>query len=212
VTASIFEEGSGDNYPNCAVTSVPITDGGYNVESDNTCGFGSASTVNSSTIGLGLPALNANEQLPNTPQTDAISQQSSAFEVVPASFCHAVATTDERGLPRPGFPGQNCDAGASELQETTLTAKTMAVALGKNTFSGTLEVANHVPLVGVPVLFSFKGTLLCGAYTNANGVATCTSKVDAVELQFDRLTTKDTYLASYAGTGGILAATANGKL
>lgn len=86
-----------------------ITDGGYNVDSDNTCGFGSTSIVGSSTINL------ATSLAPNGssgPETLAIGTNSSAYEEVPQNNC--TVTTDERGEPRPGVPGQNCDAGAYE--------------------------------------------------------------------------------------------------
>lgn len=93
--------------------SATITDGGYNVESDDTCGFGPTSIVNSSTIGLQSLAANGS----SGPETMAIGPISAAFEEVPPSAC--TVTTDERGYPRPGVPGENCDAGSYELYQPT---------------------------------------------------------------------------------------------
>ena len=94
------------------------TDGGYNVESDDTCGLSSSdsppSVVNSTTIGLAAaPAANGS----SGPETLAIGPGSSALEEVPTtptSYC--TLATDERGLSRPGVSGQECDAGAYEFQ------------------------------------------------------------------------------------------------
>ena len=95
----------------CANSGGSINDGGYNVESDDSCGFGPTDVVNSSDINLAT-ALAANGS--SGPETLAIDPTSSAFEEVPPSAC--AITTDERGLPRPGVPTQYCDAGAYELQ------------------------------------------------------------------------------------------------
>jgi len=83
-------------------------DEGYNVDSQNSCGFGSTSIVMSTNINLGPLAANGS----TGPETLAIRPGSSAFEEVPAADC--TVPTDERGDPRPGQAGQNCDAGAYE--------------------------------------------------------------------------------------------------
>ncbi|HXZ83656.1 MAG TPA: Ig-like domain-containing protein [Acidimicrobiales bacterium] len=91
-----------------------ITDGSYNVESDDTCGFGGDDLVNSLTIHL------ASSLAPNGstgPETLAIGTDSSAYQEVPAANC--TISTDERGDPRPGFPGNSCDAGAFEYGQPT---------------------------------------------------------------------------------------------
>jgi hypothetical protein len=103
-----------DNSP-CGGT---LTDGGYNVESDDTCGLSSSdsppSVVNNTTIGLAAsPAANGS----SGPETLAIGLGSSAFEEVPTTTTnYCTVATDERGLPRPGVSGQACDAGAYEYQ------------------------------------------------------------------------------------------------
>jgi hypothetical protein len=92
-----------------------VTDGGDNVESDNTCGLVTTgltpSIVSSSTINVAA-SLAANGS--SGPETLAIGPTSSAYEEIPESDC--TLTTDERGEPRPGVTGQNCDAGAYEAQ------------------------------------------------------------------------------------------------
>jgi hypothetical protein len=100
-----------DSILDSAGCDVAITDGGYNVESDNSCGFGPTSLVDSSAINL------AATLAPNGssgPETLAINPDSSAYEEVPQSAC--TVPTDERGDSRPGVSGQNCDAGAYEYQ------------------------------------------------------------------------------------------------
>jgi hypothetical protein len=89
-----------------------FTDGGYNVESDDSCGFGASDLVNSTSINLaGSLAANGSRG----PETLAVGQDSSTYEEVPAIDC--TVATDERGEPRPGELGQSaCDAGAFEFQ------------------------------------------------------------------------------------------------
>lgn len=94
--------------------NTALTDGGYNVESDATCATGADSTDNSPDIDL-AGSLAANGS--SGPETLAIDSGSSAFEEVPTADC--TVSTDERGDPRPGISGQNCDAGAFELQPTS---------------------------------------------------------------------------------------------
>ena len=93
--------------------SSPVTDNGYNVAADNTCGLGSTSLSNSTTIGTLTLAANGS----SGPQTAAITTTSSAHNLVPLSACSG---DDERGQPRPGlgFSGA-CDAGAYEIQKST---------------------------------------------------------------------------------------------
>ena len=89
------------------------TDGGYNVSIDDSCGFGSTSIQNSTTIGTLTLAANGS----GGPQTAAITTSSSAHNLVPLSAC--TPTSDERGLPRPGLGYTACDAGAYETQKST---------------------------------------------------------------------------------------------
>jgi predicted outer membrane repeat protein len=94
----------------CLAPTGSVFDGGRNVSSDNSCGFGSTSISSSSTINLGPLAPNGSAG----PETEAIGPGSSAFEEVPLAAC--TISSDERGDPRPGVAGQSCDAGAYEYQ------------------------------------------------------------------------------------------------
>ena len=91
-----------------------IGDDGYNVESDDTCGFGGSDLVNKADINLATLAVSG-----SGPETMAIDSTSSAYEEVPASNC--VYNYDERGEPRPGITGANCDAGAYENEGFNIT-------------------------------------------------------------------------------------------
>jgi predicted outer membrane repeat protein len=109
VANSILDSVGGE--PEC---NGPLTDNGYNVASDNSCGLGATSIQNSTTIGT--LTLGANGS--TGPQTAAITKSSSAYGLVPASAC--TPTTDERGQPRPGLGRTGaCDAGAYEVQKST---------------------------------------------------------------------------------------------
>ncbi len=103
---------------NSSCGGTQLTDGGYNVESDDSCGLSGSdsppSVVNSTTIGLDT-SLAANGS--SGPETLAIGPASSAFEEVPTTTTnYCTVASDERALPRPGATGQACDAGAYEYQ------------------------------------------------------------------------------------------------
>ena len=116
-----------------------VTDAGYNVASDDSCGLGSTSVSDVSAAAVGLGALAANGSA--GPQTQAIGSGSAAYQVVPVSsgLCPA---TDERGLPRPGSGTTFCDAGAYELQLVTLAqaAPTSGTVTAGTAFAGQLAV------------------------------------------------------------------------
>jgi hypothetical protein len=129
-----------DSILDSAGCSGTIIDGGYNVESDDSCGFGSSDVVNSSTIDL---ATNLAQNGSTGPETLAIAPDSSALDEVPKAAC--TISTDERGEPRPGIAGQSsCDAGAYELQHTPVTLhqgpSLSAEVLQGAGFSGQLSV------------------------------------------------------------------------
>ena len=102
--------------PSCDGTAV---DGGYNVESDDSCGLGPTdnppSLVDVADVGL-FPSLAPNGA--TGPETLAITRASPAFDEVPASACSV--GSDERGWPRPGAGGTACDAGAFEYYQLTV--------------------------------------------------------------------------------------------
>ncbi len=90
-----------------------VIDGGYNVESDDSCGFGSTDVVNSASIDLAATLSPNGSTI--SPETLAIGPGSSALLEVPSADCSV--HNDERVEPRPGYLGQGaCDAGAFEYQ------------------------------------------------------------------------------------------------
>ena len=143
-----------------APCSGTITDGGYNVESDDSCGFGSTDVVNSLTINL-ASSLAANGS--SGPETLAIGSNSSAFEEVPSANCSV--TTDERGDPRPGVPSQNCDAGAFEYQASIDT-----IHYSANTGTGSASATTG--LDGTTVTLSGGGSIALSGYTLAGWCTT----------------------------------------
>ena len=116
-----------------------VVDDDYNVESDNTCGFGASDVVSSATIGL-AGSLAANGS--SGPETLAIGRTSSAFEEVPAANC--TSATDERVDPRPGVLGvigAKCDAGSFEDQIASASLSlTGSPIVGNNTYDVGLSV------------------------------------------------------------------------
>lgn len=114
VAGSIVAEPGGYRPAGCtgAITAPAGGDGAHNVVTDASCSTGAADTV-SSAADINLQPLADNGS--TGPQTLGFRLPSSAFEAVPtgSGFC---LPTDERGLPRPGVPGHDCDAGAYESQ------------------------------------------------------------------------------------------------
>jgi CSLREA domain-containing protein len=106
---------------NCHGT--PITNGGYNLDSDNTCGFG---TDNNSLSGVD-PMLGDLEDNGGPTMTHALLEGSPAIDKGD-SFGES---TDQRGLPRPSdfvgivnaADGNGSDIGAFELQSDTTPPK-----------------------------------------------------------------------------------------
>jgi hypothetical protein len=122
---TILADGIGGN---CGGT---ITDAGYNISDDNSCGFMSPSINNSTTLNLDPLGL-ANNGGPT--QTIALEPNSEAIDFIPFASCTDQSsptpqplTTDQRGVNRPD-PGNPdfCDAGAFELT-------TMPFVLAPNT-------------------------------------------------------------------------------
>ena len=149
-----------DSILDSATCSGTITDGGHNVETGDSCGFGTTSLNTSTTINLAA-TLAANTS--TGPQTLAIGPTSSAFEEVPAAAC--TTSTDERADPRPGVSSQTrCDAGAFEYQGTqpatsiTSVAPSFGIAAG-----GTSVVITGLNLLGTTALHF--GTTRAASFT-----------------------------------------------
>ena len=163
---------TGNGRAGCA--GVTITDAGYNVASDDSCGLGSTSVSGASAAAIGLGTLAANG--PAGPQTQAIGTSSDAYQLVPVSSGLCLAT-DERGVARPGAGTTDCDAGAYELhQAVTLTqtgTATGSVTAG-TAFSGQLAVTGATGPV------SYLTTSAAGPVTvSAAGVITAPATVPA---------------------------------
>jgi hypothetical protein len=176
----IFGNASGATVKNSIINVAgcggPIADGGHNVESDNTCGFGSNDVVNSTSIDLS-GALAANGS--SGPETLAIGTDSSAFEAVPAASC--TTATDERGDPRPGVTGQSsCDAGAFEYQfASPHTTQSQSITFGplRSVIVGTAPFALLATATsGLTVTFTSDTTNVCtvtDATVTVLGTGTC---------------------------------------
>jgi hypothetical protein len=172
----IDDGASGDTVANSIFNSAgcagTITDGGHNVESDNSCGFGASDDVNSTTINL-AGALAANGS--SGPETLAIGSNSAAFEVVPAASC--TISTDERALPRPGAMGQSaCDAGAYEFQQAAPPAPPL------ESQNITFAPLNSVAVTTAPIVLSATATSgLAVSFASAT-VSVCTVSSTTVSV------------------------------
>lgn len=119
----LANEASGGN---CAgIATPPVTDAGYNISDDDSCGFSGTSVNNSTTLNLDPAGLTNNGGLT---QTIALEPNSQALDFIPVADCkdqEAIPqplTTDQRGFPRSDSGNLNaCDAGAFELQTGRLT-------------------------------------------------------------------------------------------
>lgn len=115
VAGSILAEPADYTQGACSGNKVSAPDGrdgAYNVVTDGSCATGAADMV-STPAQINLQPLAANGS--SGPQTSAFQLPSTAFKAVPTASGLCLPT-DERGLPRPGTPGDGCDAGAYELQ------------------------------------------------------------------------------------------------
>lgn len=153
-----------------------VTDGGYNVESDDSCGLGASDAVNSASINL-AGSLAANDS--SGPKTIAVGQDSSAYEEVPAIDC--TVATDERGEPRPSVLGQNaCDVGAFEFQHAAAVVHASQsidfAPFGSLTLTSTPVILSATATSGLDVGFASSTTSVCavsGATLDMLSVGTC---------------------------------------
>jgi hypothetical protein len=103
---------------NCSGT---IIDGGYNLDSGNTCGFSATGSLSNVTD----PKLSHLSDNGGLTQTIALLPGSPAIDVIPAAQCtdqnNQALTTDQRGVARP--QGSNCDIGAFEFKPGVVAAR-----------------------------------------------------------------------------------------
>jgi hypothetical protein len=157
------ETGATTSVANSIVSASPcagtVVDGGHDVESDDSCGFGASDVVNSATINLAA-SLGANGS--SGPGTLAIGRDSSAFEEVPSASC--TTTTDERGDPRPGAAGAKCDAGAFEDQISSASLSLIGSPVaGNNTYDVSLVVPSGGAVPSAAVIVTDSSSQSCSA-------------------------------------------------
>ena len=133
VTNSIL---ASDSDGNCEGT---ITDGGYNISDDSTCGFTSTGSVNSTN-----PELSGLGNNGGPTYTIALQSDSPAIAVIPSGKANCPGF-DQRGAPRPAPTYTACDKGAFEYggvvpsptPTPTVTATPTATATATRTATST---------------------------------------------------------------------------
>jgi hypothetical protein len=97
---------------------IPITDLGYNISSDDTCGFTAVGSLNNTDPMLDPAGLGSNG---GPTQTIALLSGSPAIDAIPLDSCldqmGNPLNTDQRGFPRPDAGEALCDIGAYEFQD-----------------------------------------------------------------------------------------------
>jgi len=143
----------------------PISDGGYNIEDEASCGLGTANNSLSSTNPLLDPAGLKDNGGPT--QTIPLMPGSPAVDAIPpgVSGCGTTLTNDQRGVSRP--QGSGCDIGAFELVLTL----TVAIDIKPGGFPN-------------PINPQSKGTIPV-AILSASGF-NAPSQVDTTSLKFGR--------------------------
>ncbi|MBP6786141.1 MAG: hypothetical protein KA170_01030 [Candidatus Promineofilum sp.] len=112
----------------CAFNSgTSLTSGGYNLDSDGSCGLAGTGDVSDGEAGLSPLAANA----PGSNATHALGANSDAQRRIPngAAGCGTAIATDQRGAARPN-PAPLCDIGAYESDLTDGGATATPTATG----------------------------------------------------------------------------------
>ena len=129
---------------NCA----NVTDDGYNISDDTSCGFSGTSVDNSTTLNLDTLGLQNNG---GPTQTIALKSGSQAIDFIPIASCFtfldAPVTNDQRLFARPdsdgGVPESFCDAGAYEsgaVAPIVLAPKTERVQIARSSATNSDQV------------------------------------------------------------------------
>jgi CSLREA domain-containing protein len=107
--------GNGGATDNCVGA---LTDGGYNISDDNSCGFTAAGSLNNTNPGLSSDGPTNNG---GPTQTIALAPGSPAIDAIRVADCTDQngnrLRTDQRGFPRPDAGESVCDIGAFETQD-----------------------------------------------------------------------------------------------
>lgn len=111
-----------------------VNSGGYNLDSDGSCGLAGAGDVSAGSAALLPLAVNA----PGDTATHALGPASDAQRRIPSGSagCGDDVTTDQRGAPRPS-PAPLCDIGAYESAEAGNDDTPTATATATSTPTGT---------------------------------------------------------------------------
>lgn len=174
-----------DGSRNCGAST--ITDLGYNLSADDTCGF-TAATSKQDVADLDLDDGLTYRGGPGFLPTVATFWPSSAVDAIPEDatygdqgtpLCPQTGSTDLRGVARP--VGGGCDAGSMELVGTATTVSGPTHAKPHHAIDLTAEVT--VPDVGVEgagdangtVTFRSGSKLLCSGVDVTAGTASCTT-------------------------------------
>jgi len=119
VSNSIFQGNSGSYFSNTSyqTCSGNITDNGYNISDDSSCGFTQGSSQQNTSPKLGSLSYNG-----GSTSTFALNTGSPAIGLIPlgANGCGTGLSTDERGVPRPQVPtsgSPTCDSGAFQTTQ-----------------------------------------------------------------------------------------------
>ncbi len=108
---------AGSTSQNCRGPGA-LTDGGYNIEDSDTCGFtsGNYSLANTN------PLLSSPGKYSGNTWTVALLPNSPAIDMIPhgTNGCGTDVTVDQRGIQRPQGADSRCDAGAFESQGFTV--------------------------------------------------------------------------------------------
>ncbi|MGC8464642.1 MAG: choice-of-anchor Q domain-containing protein, partial [Acidimicrobiales bacterium] len=156
LAADIFDEST------CYITpgSGSFSDAGYNLSSDNTCGFTASTSKVVSSSQLGSLSL-ANNGGPT--QTIAITSSSPAYDVIPSSsvLCSGgtitlnsspitIPYTDQRGVLRLQSGATGCDIGAYQVGSLTLAPQTLPPAHLNQPYSVPFTTTNaYQPLYSI---------------------------------------------------------------
>jgi Putative Ig domain len=159
-----------------------VTDAGYNLDQDGTCGFSAANHSQSGTN----PELGILQNNGGPTPTQAPSLGSPVLNQIPPGTAGLCPGTDQRGVARP--QGGGCDIGAVELSVATLDAVTSgdaATAEAGSPFSFTVTTTGS-PVPSIACTGAVPKGL--GFVDNGNGTATISGTPDATRTRVHHLT------------------------
>jgi CSLREA domain-containing protein len=133
IKSSIFASNT-SGVPNSGSCYGSITDAGYNIADDSSCGFSKTGSANN---GDNVDPMLSSAGLANNggpTETIALSTGSPAIDAIPVTDCTDQSgnpiRTNQRNMPRPDAHENVCDIGAYEVQDATV-AQTFGGTPGK---------------------------------------------------------------------------------